>query len=1074
MADAVQPACWTQARADAVLRSVALANDEADFLAVHQPIRDFQVTTTTGRGLEPRDDALLFELSDPDTRHAFCVVEGEPGAGKSHLIRWLSVKWPHDDLVMLVERADGSLTGTLKQLRDQLAPSYAHLFESLAQSVEASFEGRVRLFHSNLAHSLGRGFFEVPPADEAWCADWDLERLIGHPDVQSRWGGPGRILKVISGDNGRRNSASASFDLFDIADLAAVQASADGLSPKALMLLRRLKRECDRFAPARSQGTSAAELELDEALDIPESRRLLMALNARRNFAVQNILGISVDGLREMFLKLRRELLAEGRRLVLLLEDVTSWEGIDGQLIDSLVVDARARTDVCDLVSVVGMTPLYLKGIQGNYSGRISHVLRLGRPSATGGFQQTIQLAASEAQAAFAARYLRAARLDQNALDAWFRAGANPDQVPNACDACPRRPGCFAAFGDVDGIGLFPFNRNAISNMFALLEDPKATQSLQTPRGMIQGVLSPVLVYPDLVDAGSFPSPRIEDSEWMPARALQPSSFLRQVIDAVEPDATRRDQLRRVMALWSDRSGRITVTETPDGARSVSGVAEGVFHAFGLPWLGEDLTPPLSPPQPSPAPTPGAPPLPRAPAAPAPRPGPGPVAPPRPARPAPGPTRPRATALIEQARRWGDGETIGNPTAWDDVLTGLMAEAQNLLHDPHPGLWERIFTRDTVKLAGSGRTDTRHFVIPREPWAVRGLEAYLTIHSGEALQPTELESHRRAVARLLRRLASLASVQVTRRLGQEDVAWRIPGALAQVLLARAWLRGAVSPLAPLDEQFQELLSQEQDARSLPEARVPSWSETVSTTNYWHEKLREILRRTLVMPLGDGVPLMNGGAVAQSMAALRYSLSPDPVPTDADFPRGLEELAKLIELVRATDAQLRQIPDRELRSQNQLRQRALTLLRGTTLGHHLNRVDGAVEPIVNAFASAAPIQYAAYAQARSRVTDSGLTSEESPQWERLAAYLLDDPPTFASDAEKAEKLAYVLKAPLADLRQMLEVLDKAEAVVAAAYAHARAYVDAHQSQGDLTIVQSFGQRLTEAVQTLRDRLEEVDT
>src|SRR5580658_3325132 len=118
MADPTHRTCWTEERAQAVLQTVALANTEAEFLAVHQPIRDSQVSSPAGLGLESSDEALLVALENPENRYAFCVVEGEPGAGKSHLIRWLSVKWNKRDLVMLIERADGSLTGTLRQLRE--------------------------------------------------------------------------------------------------------------------------------------------------------------------------------------------------------------------------------------------------------------------------------------------------------------------------------------------------------------------------------------------------------------------------------------------------------------------------------------------------------------------------------------------------------------------------------------------------------------------------------------------------------------------------------------------------------------------------------------------------------------------------------------------------------------------------------------------------------------------------------------------------------------------------------------------------------------------------------------------
>jgi hypothetical protein len=1081
MSEAMHGTCWTEDRAYAVLRSVALANDEAEFLAVHQPIRDFQVSTTTGRSIEASDEALLADLSDPETRYAFCIVEGEPGAGKSHLIRWLDVKWNTDDLVMLIERADGSLTGTLRQLRDQLGAKYSHLFDNLAQSVEASFDGRVKLFHANLAASLSKSFFETPMSDEDWCASWELERLIGHQAVQERWGGPERILKVMSGDGGQRNSASASFNLYDIADLAQVQLAVDGLPPKALMLMRTLKRETDRIAPAKAANVPAAELELDDTLDAPQARSLLKALNSRRNFAVQHILGITVDGLRDMFLKLRKELLRENRRLVLLLEDVTSWEGIDGQLIDSLAVDSRTRSDVCDMIAVVGMTPIYLKDIQGNYSGRITHLLRLGRSRQSGGFQETIQLATGQSQSEFASRYLRAVRIDRPELEKWHKAGANPETVPNKCGTCSGSDVCFAAFGESDGIGLFPFNRNAITNMFEQLEDPKGTQSLQTPRGMIQGVLAPVLLYPARLDAGEFPPAEIEFSEWMPARSLQPSGFLTQVIDAAEPDAIRREQLRRLMMLWGDRNSEVHVTTSADGMRAVSGVTEGIFKAFGLPWLGEGLdagaatepsvkvqpdnaTPQVAaisdPDNPTPAPTtfqrqstisvtgtsPG-----------------------RPSSSAPTVSSSRLKALAEQALLWRDGKPISDPSAWEMLLTDLMSEARDLLPEPQFGLWERIFTKDSVKLEGAGRIDTRHFVIPREDWAVRGIEAYLTNRLGTDLQPVQFEINRRAIARLQRRLAELASAQLERRLAQAEIPWSIDGVTVQVLLARAWLRGTVSPDAPLEEQFQEMLSVEQESKISLDERVESWGALVKTTSYWHDKLREMLTQSLTLPLGNGGPLINAGAVAKAMKSLCETMRTLPIPANVEFSKGLEDIGKLVELAGQTDSQLRHIPERERKSQSQRKERSLALLRGSSLSHHLANVDDAMMGTVSALVQAAPVQYQEYLTARARAESAGLINENDRAWEFLADYLLADEVVFSVEAEK---LAYTLRVPVASLRLALEALEKAELAIDAAYKYACAFVEGNQSAGDLLVVQSFGERLESAVEMVQTKLNEV--
>jgi hypothetical protein len=1068
--------CWTQERADAVLRSVALGSAEAEFLAVHQPFRGFHISSTTGQNIDPSDEALLANLSDPQQRYAFCVVEGEPGAGKSHLIRWLKVKWRGDDLVMLIERADGSLTGTLRQLRDQLGPRYEHLFENLSQSVEASFEGRIKLFHANLAISLGSTFFETPIGDESWCATWDVERLIGNQTVQEKWRGPERILRVMSGDGGQRNSASARFNLYDICDLARVQTAAEGLPPRALMLMRALSNECARIGPARASGTAASDLELDEQLDIPQARKLLNALNTRRNFAVQHILGISADGLRDMFFKLRKELLNEQRRLVLLLEDVTSWEGIDGQLIDSLVVDARARNDVCDMISVVGMTPLYFRGIQGNYGGRITHILRLGRMRQSGGFQETIQLATTDSKVEFAARYLRAVRIGRAELEQWHRVGANPDLVPNQCSTCPERLACFAAFGESGGIGLFPFNRSAISKAFDSLEDPKGTQSLQTPRGMIQGVLSPVLQHPSRFDAGEFPPVEIELSEWMPERALQPSSYMAQVIDSAEPDPERRSQLVRLMMLWGEGTDSVSVS-TSGGIDAVCGVTRGIFEAFRLPWLGQGLerSPPPPPPdvQDNPAGEGGS--RPQVPVAP---PEGGRAEPPRPVTPALAPPRPtlsppavsvaRLKALAEQARQWRQGQTITNPVAWETLLMDLMVEVRELLPDCPAFLWDRIFTKDTVKLDGLGRTDSRHFVIPREDWATRGLEAYLSIRLATVVNITQMESDRRATARLLRRLAELVSAQIARRTAQEEGSWSVERVTTQVLMARMWLRGAALPDAPLEEQFQELLSDEQEPRSLPDFRVVSWGEVLKASNYWHDKLRAMLRQSLALPLGTGTPLINAGAVADAMKNLRDTMRLERLGDHLEFSRGLEELGKLVELVKETDSQLRHIPEREIKSLSQRKARALVLLRQSSLRHHLGRVGKVLSDVVSELPNAAAIEIEEYRLAHRRAAELGLLDEANPAWSALRDYLLDDdapPGTSASGFSRA------VQAPVYSLKVAVEALEKAENAIIETYKHARACVESDQSDGDLSIVSDFGKRLASAAGDLQSKLYE---
>jgi hypothetical protein len=179
--------------------------------------------------------------------------------------------------------------------------------------------------------------------------------------------------------------------------------------------------------------------------EYPHSFGLVDALNLRLENALQSMLGISSEGLKELFLRLRRAL--GQRRLVLLLEDITAWQGVDSTLIDVLVtnVETREDADLCPMVSVVGVTPEYFRsaGFHTNYRQRITHHIRLGHENHLHQYQDVSSLRTADAQVAFAARYLRAVRTGAEGLVAWNGSGgAVPNRTPvtiarGARDAMP-------------------------------------------------------------------------------------------------------------------------------------------------------------------------------------------------------------------------------------------------------------------------------------------------------------------------------------------------------------------------------------------------------------------------------------------------------------------------------------------------------------------------------------------------------------------------------------------------------------------------------------------------------------
>jgi hypothetical protein len=289
-------------------------------------------------------------------------------------------------------------------------------------------------------------------------------------------------------------------------------------------------------------------------------------------------------------------------------------------------------------------------------------------------------------------------------------------------------------------------------------------------------------------------------------------------------------------------------------------------------------------------------------------------------------------------------------------------------------------------------------------------------------------------------------------------------------LARAWLRGVISPTDPLAKQFEELLStREPESRSMPTERVESWSALIKATDHYHDKLRELLRNLMLLPLGSGELLYNAGIVAKPLNDLRATLRTVAVPDKAEFSRGLEDIANLVRLTKHTDSSLRQILAHEGTRLTERKARMLTLLRESTLSHHFNRVDDALGRTVTALVQAAPVERQSYIVARQKVAGEMLLDETSGAWARLRDYLVQDDPSADAEAH-ADRLSRILSVPVATLRLALDALEKAEKAVFAAYAFASAYVTHHQSEGDLAAVRAFGLRLADAGEAVRARLE----
>src|SRR5262249_42443323 len=156
------------------------------------------------------------------------------------------------------------------------------------------------------------------------CTDFAPADLLSYPEVRRAWKGPSRILNLLEGAGGGRNSATASFDLFDMEDLANAcdRLRHGSVTARAQELARRLQREEETIRAYREQDWLADELAVEAAQHFPTSLALIKALNARRNEAIRNVMGVSAESLKSLFRNVREALVARKQRLVLLLEDI--------------------------------------------------------------------------------------------------------------------------------------------------------------------------------------------------------------------------------------------------------------------------------------------------------------------------------------------------------------------------------------------------------------------------------------------------------------------------------------------------------------------------------------------------------------------------------------------------------------------------------------------------------------------------------------------------------------------------------------------------------------------------------
>ena len=277
-------------------------------------------------------------------------------------------------------------------------------------------------------------------------------------------------------------------------------------------------------------------------------------LNEALPGAILSTIGLRENGgnqVREMFNEARKLLHEEGRELVLVFEDLAQFGAFDGELWDQFQTRAKA-TGLARIRALFAITDGKFETMWDSVKSRLERHYRMDKVD-------VFDPSSGDLVELLASRYLNLARLGKKRLKATYEATPPEDRlgtewVPNNCEdfngegePCPHRTACFDGFGEVDGVGLFPYNPVSFRKRLERLEqDP---DNLPTPRTVVKLGLARFLgeAHPELT-AKSFPSEGLTERNFSHRPRLSP----RDLVKDLEGSNKAIERAARVRKIWAD------------------------------------------------------------------------------------------------------------------------------------------------------------------------------------------------------------------------------------------------------------------------------------------------------------------------------------------------------------------------------------------------------------------------------------------------------------------------------------------------------------------------------------------
>lgn len=580
-------------RISQVIKTDATIANRWDFLATHVPFKKLGFVDS---GLNERKVEYIHEEDFFNNKvlairddHNFIIIQGDNGSGKSHLIRWIKERYlneidQNEEAVIFIARSQSTLKGALEQIIKSNVFTEDFKENELKKLQQASVHLSESFLKKNIIHQFAIACEENINNDilESRYAK-KLPQLLLDPEIQEillEKDGPVERIKLrLSSDetNKRRDEIEPKFVPDDFKfNYDILRKMRNGAAKNAIRLAEDLVNI--------SRGSELRE-------------RVAKFLNSNLEIVVQNSTNLRAADLKHIFEQLRIELKKQGKRLTLLIEDITSFTGIDKALVEVLVTEDEGteyNETFCRIFSIVGVTTAYYKDFfPSNLKDRLTGRVLIN----------DAVLLEKEDIINMAGRYMNAINLDNDILKHWMENGAKDIDLPLSKANTDYSWSMTTLDGDREA-SIFPFNEDSLWNMYSSLEH-------KTPRKFLKDVIKHVLrLY---MNYDRFPpSPDILRGLYKIPEWKEP--LHEQIVRRDSKEDS--DNIISLLRLW----GNGTAYRVKDGDEiRVGGLTEEVFKSFNLTFIkgvnigkvekteGDDenggggYKPPIKKPQPDPS-----------------------------------------------------------------------------------------------------------------------------------------------------------------------------------------------------------------------------------------------------------------------------------------------------------------------------------------------------------------------------------------------------------------------------------------------------------------------------------------